>query len=59
LENSIAEIQVTVCTVLDASIVTLLPKERTYNVASLVDHPLAASVGAVLGGVFSLSGGFL
>jgi hypothetical protein len=59
LENSIAEIQVTVCTVQDASIVTLLPKERTYNVASLVDHSLAASVGAVLGGVFSLGGGFL
>lgn len=59
LENSIAEIQVTVCTVQDASIVTLLPKERTYNVASLVDHSLAANVGAVIGGVFSIGGGFL
>lgn len=59
LQNSVAEVQVTVCSVQDASIVTLLPKERTYNVASLVDHSLAASVGAVLGGVFSIGGGFL
>lgn len=59
LADSIAEIRVAICNTHDASIVTLLPRERTYNVASLVDNSLAGSLGAVLGGVFSVGGGFL
>ncbi len=57
--DSIAEVRVAICGAQDPSIVTLLPQQRTYNVASLVDHSLAASLGAVLGGVFSVGGGFL
>jgi hypothetical protein len=59
LADSLVEIQVTICESRDASIVTLLPRERTYNVASLLDNSLAASIGTVLGGVFSIGGGFL
>jgi hypothetical protein len=59
MANSIAEVRVAICGPQDPSIVTLLPQERTYNVASLLDHSLAASIGSVLGGVFSIGGGFL
>lgn len=59
LSDSIAEVQVTICGSPEASIVTLLPKERTYNVASILDNSFAASLGTVIGGVFSVGGGFL
>lgn len=62
-ENEVAEIQVKVC--LDAalpedppSIVNLVPKEKTYNVASLVDRSFLGSLSAVLGGVFNVGGAF-
>jgi hypothetical protein len=58
--NSVAEVHVTLCRqASDVSIMTVLPQERTYNVAGLVDHSAAASLGAILGGVFSVGGGFL
>jgi hypothetical protein len=65
LKDSIAEISVSIYAPKAAeaseapSIVTLLPRERTYNVASLVDHSFMASVGAVIGGVFNVGGGIL
>ena len=41
------------------SLITLLPKERTYNVAGITEKSLAVSAGGVLGGVLSVGGGFL
>ena len=62
--NSVAVIDVSLCHVSeeignDLSLVTLLPRERTYDVAGLSEHSLSASAGAVLGGVVSVGGGFL
>lgn len=57
--NSVAEIHVSLCRNNDdASIMTLLPKERTYNVAGLVDHSFAGSASGVVGGVMSVGGRF-
>jgi hypothetical protein len=39
------------------SIVTLLPQERTYNVASLVEKDFVGSASAILGGVINVGGG--
>ena len=61
LAGAVAEVHVSVCSnsVGEApSIVTLLPQERTYNVASLVDKSFLGSASAVLGGVFNVGGGF-
>ncbi|HEX4007978.1 MAG TPA: hypothetical protein VHX60_17525 [Acidobacteriaceae bacterium] len=58
--DSVAEVRVTLCSPSkDVSIMRVLPQERTYDVAGLVDHSASASVGGVIGGVFSLGGGFL
>ena len=62
LKDSIAEISVSIYTHEQAeapSIATLLPRERTYNVASLVDQSFMASVSAVVGGIFNVGGGVL
>jgi hypothetical protein len=40
------------------SIMTLLPREKTYNVASLSSKSITAGAGGVLGGVFSVGGGW-
>ena len=59
-ENSAAEIHVALCPVSGyASVMTLLPQERTYNVAGLVDHSFSGSATGVLAGVMSVGGGFL
>lgn len=63
-DNSVAIIEVSFCHVPlgptnDLSIVTLLPRERTYDIAGLSDRSISASAGAVLGGVVSVGGGFL
>jgi hypothetical protein len=63
-ENEIAEIQVEVCPAArlrsdPPSIVTLIPKERTYNVASLVDKSFLGSAAALLGGAFNVGASFL
>jgi hypothetical protein len=58
--NSVAEIHVTLCRAgNDVSIMTVLPQERTYNVAGIVDHSVAVSLGGVIGGVFNVGGGFM
>jgi hypothetical protein len=60
--GAVAEVHVSVCTASTdepPSIVTLLPQERTYNVASLVSKSFLGSVSAVLGGVLNVGGGFL
>jgi hypothetical protein len=62
LAGAVAEVRVSVCSTDAAqppSIVTLLPQERTYNVASLVDKSFLGSASAVLGGVLNVGGGFL
>jgi hypothetical protein len=65
LAGAVAEIRVSVCSAESAnsaeppSIVTLLPQERTYNVASLVDKSFLGSASAVVGGVINVGGGFL
>jgi hypothetical protein len=60
-KNRIAEVEVSVCAPTDGktdppSIVTLLPRERTYDVAGLVDKSFLGSLSGVLGGVFSIGG---
>ncbi len=61
LAGALAEVHVTVCSdgSESPSIVTLLPRERTYNVASLVDNSFLGSASAVMGGVVNVGGGFL
>ena len=41
------------------SIITLLPKERTYNIASLVDKSWLVGAGGLIGGVLSVGGSFM
>jgi hypothetical protein len=41
------------------SIVTLLPRDKTYNVASLSDKSISVGAGGVLGGVLSVGGNWL
>ena len=41
------------------SIVTLLPRDKTYNVASLSDKSISVGAGGVLGGVMSVGGNWL
>ena len=62
LAYAVAEVEISVCpdSTSDApSIVTLLPQERTYNVASLVDKSFLGSTSAVLGGLVNVGGSFL
>jgi hypothetical protein len=40
------------------SIMTLLPKEKTYNVASLVDKSISIGAGGVIAGVFNVGAGW-
>ena len=60
-KNRVAEVEVSVCAPASGgaytpSIVTLLPRERTYDVAGLVDKSFLGSLSGVLGGVFSVGG---
>ena len=60
-KNQVAEVEVSVCAPTDGqvdppSIVTLLPRERTYDVAGLVDKSFLGSLSGVVGGVFSIGG---
>jgi hypothetical protein len=65
LAGAVAEVRVGICSVGTnesaeyPSIVTLLPRERTYNVASLVEKSFLASASTVMGGVLNVGGGFL
>lgn len=60
LKNALAEVEVTVDNSAEAgavaapSIVTLLPREKTYNVVGMVQHSLSIGAGAILAGVVSL-----
>jgi hypothetical protein len=61
LASAVAEVHVTICSNSSEeppSIVTLLPQERSYNVASMVDKSFLGSASAVLGGVVNVGGGF-
>lgn len=63
-QNDLAEIQIDVCPAANLPadpplIVTLLPRERTYNVASLVDKSFLGSISAILGGAFNVGGSIL
>lgn len=62
LKGAVAEVRVSICpssSAEPASIVTLLPQERSYNVASLVDKSFLGSISAVVGGLVNVGGGFL
>jgi hypothetical protein len=61
-ENQVAEVEMLVCDDSPAeapSIVTLLPKERTYNVASIVDKSALIGGGGIVGGLMSVGVSFL
>ncbi len=58
--KSVADVSVTLCSSSNGlSIMQVLPQERTYDVAGLVNHSASGTVGGIIGGVFSLGGGFL
>jgi hypothetical protein len=66
LANSLAEVEITLKNPPDLatgtenpSVITLLPKEKTYNVASLVDKSVSIGAGGVIGGVFNVGAGWL
>ncbi len=62
LQNATAEIEVSFCANSlqePADIVTLLPRDRSYNVASLVDRSFLGSISGILGGVANIGGSFL
>ena len=72
-DNALAEVTVTVCNPpahmlgqaeeaaleLTPSVITILPREKTYNVASLTDNSFSFGAGGVIAGVFSVGGSFL
>ncbi|MDR3748648.1 MAG: hypothetical protein P4M04_10910 [Acidobacteriota bacterium] len=72
-ENALAEVTVTVCNPparravgaeevpleLVPSVITVLPREKTYNVASLTDKSFSFGAGGVIAGVFNVGGSFL
>ena len=63
--NAVAEIEVTVCNpdLVDdfspPSLMTILPREKTYNVASIVSKSTSLGVGAVIGGIINIGASFL
>ncbi len=66
LENRLAEVEITITNTPDLadatetpSVMTLLPREKTYNVASLVDNSFSLGGGGVIAGVFSVGAGWL
>jgi hypothetical protein len=63
--DDVAEVQVTVCTTPDEkavppapSVIAVLPRENTYNVATLSETSIGLGVGAIAG-VFSVNAGWL
>jgi len=63
--NSVAEVEVSVCDPKEVedysppSLMTILPREKTYNVASIVNKSVALGAGAVVGGILNVGGNFL
>jgi hypothetical protein len=64
--NAVAEVEITICNppaVIDPSeapsLMTILPREKTYNVASLVNKSFSLGAGAVISGVVNVGGSFL
>jgi hypothetical protein len=64
--NAVAEVEVTVCDppVVDAtseppSLMTVLPREKTYNVASIVNKSVSLGASGVVAGVLSVGANFL
>lgn len=66
-DNALAEVTVTVCNPagpniapdVPPTVITLLPREKTYNVASLTDKSFSFGAGGVIAGVFNVGGSFL
>lgn len=60
LQNALAEVQITIenpsilADLPIPSVVTLLPREKTYNVIGMVGHQLTAGAGGILAGVVNL-----
>ena len=64
--NAVAEVEISVCDpehVVNQSespsLMNILPKEKTYNIASIVNKSAALGVGAVIGGIINVGGNFL
>lgn len=64
--HAVAEVEITICNppIVDnpkeaPSIMAVLPREKTYNVASLVNKSLSLGVGAVISGIINVGGNFL
>jgi hypothetical protein len=64
-QGAVAEVEVTVCPPTDAAqlggatLVTLLPQEKTYNVASYVSKGTSIGGGGTIAGVLNVGGSFL
>jgi hypothetical protein len=60
LENALAEVEIRIAnpdnesSAALPSVVTLLPREKTYNVIGMVNHQLSAGAGGLLAGVVNL-----
>ena len=64
--NAVAEVEITICNPPEdlvgpdaPSLMTVLPREKTYNVAGLVSKSLSLGAGAVISGIINVGGGFL
>ncbi|MFD1949471.1 hypothetical protein ACFSGX_01655 [Sphingomonas arantia] len=62
--NAVAEVTVTICNPKSATagapvLQNLLPREKTYNVASMVNSSSQLGAGAILANVVSIGGGFM
>ena len=64
-ENAVAEVEVTVANERGAldpaappSLTTILPREKTYNVASITDKSFGIGAGGVIAGILSVGGSF-
>jgi hypothetical protein len=64
-EGEVAEVDVAVCNVRDSvdqsspSLRTIIPREKTYNVASIVSNTAQLGVGAVIANVINVGASFL
>jgi len=65
-DNALAEVSVTVCNPVGSqapevppSVITVLPREKTYNVASLTDSSMSFGAGGVIAGVFNVGANFM
>ena len=62
--NDVAEVEISVCNsnvmreYAPATLETIIPREKTYNVASLVSSSVQLGAGAIIGNIISVGGSF-